>query len=310
MIVILEGPDGGGKTQLADALRQRMQQSRVVHTAKHGPYTGVAPADLCRIYFRAMTPALTHDEHVIMDRSWVSESIYGDVYRSGVNRVDMQRRRMLERIALSRGAVLVVCQPPFENCAKTFLLREKDEYLDNLSQLKAVYEAYDSLGQNMALPFVHYDYTRDNVDTLLGVIKERSIVNKAAGGGCFKEGNILLLCDKGPKTNMRASALVIPFINFLDNDGPSRMLVQTLENEGVLENKVYWINTQTFQGVPTSPDFITQLKPSKIFALGNNAYAWALNNNVRVTKLPPPLHHMQNYSDQPYHIMGYTNGNC
>lgn len=309
MIIILEGPDGSGKTQLADALRQRLQRERMVHIAKHGPYTGVNAADLCRMYFRTMTPALTYDDHVIMDRAWISEPIYGDVYRNGANRVDMPRRRMLERLALSRGAVLVLCQPPFENCAQAFASRQKEEYLDNLEQLKDVYEAYDSLGQGMALPLEHYDYTQDSVDGLLDRIKDRSIDNKAAGGGCFNEGNILLLCDKGPRTNMRASALIVPFINFLDNDGPSRMLAQTLEREGISENQVYWINTQTHQGVPTNPDFIKQLNPGKVFALGNNAYAWALNSNVEAIKLPPPLHHIQHYPDQPYAITERDHGN-
>jgi hypothetical protein len=103
--------------------------------------------------------------------------------------------------------------------------------------------------------------------------------------------------------------VVIPFINFLDNDGPSRMLADALEYEGVTERELYWINTQTYQGTPTEPDFIEKLKPSKIFALGNNAYTWALNNHVKAIKLPPPLHHMQHYPNQPYLIMESDNGN-
>ena len=37
MIVILEGPDGAGKTTLAEALRQRLQGDRMTHVVKHGP---------------------------------------------------------------------------------------------------------------------------------------------------------------------------------------------------------------------------------------------------------------------------------
>ena len=118
-----------------------------------------------------------------------------------------------------------------------------------------------------------------------------------------------MLCDKGPRANVRPSAAVVPFINFLDNDGPSRMLVETLEREGIPESKLYWINTQTYQGTPTSPEFIQKLKPSKVFALGNNAYSWALNNDVQAYKLPPPLYHMQNFPNQPYHITEADYGN-
>jgi thymidylate kinase len=309
MILILEGPDGAGKTTLAETLRQRFQNNGMVHIVKHGPYTGVEPEHLCRIYFRAMSPALTFDDTVIMDRSWISEPIYGEVYRNGANRIDTPRKRMLERVALSRGAVVVHCQPDFEVCAETFEKRPEEEYLDDISQLEQVYNEYEALPLITNLPTVHYDYTRDTVDELLHKIEAVSVKNEASGGGCFKQGNILMLCDKGPRTNVRASAVVIPFINFLDNDGPSRMLADALEYEGVTEKELYWINTQTYQGTPTEPEFIEKLKPSKIFALGNNAYTWALNNNVKAIKLPPPLHHMQHYPNQPYLIMESDNGN-
>jgi len=309
MIVILEGPDGAGKSTLAEQLRKELERDRTTHVVRHGPYNGVGAQDLCRIFFRTMASALTYDDHIIMDRSWVSEPIYAEVYRNGNNRVDLQRRRMLERVALARGGVVVHCQPAFELCEKAFLSRKDVEYLDNVEQLQKVYSEYMSMGQNSALPLLHYDYEHDNVDDLLDSIFAQSIENLAAGGGCFKKGNTLLLCDKGPRTNMRASAVVVPFINFLDNDGPSRMLCATLEQEGLYENDLYWINTQTHEGVGTSSDFLKELSPKRVFALGNNAFTWALNNNVPAIKLPPPLHHMQNYPDQPYTILGAIDGN-
>jgi thymidylate kinase len=309
MIIILEGPDGGGKTTLSEKLRQVLNKDRLTNIVKHGPYKGMSSEDLCKTFFRSMSSALTYDDHVILDRSWLSEPIYGAVYRNGESRVDMQRRRMLERVALARGAVVVHCQPDFEVCAKAFNSRLDEEYLDNVAQLRQVYEAYETLPQRTCLPVIHFDYEKDHADELVEKIEQRSITNKASGGGAFKEGNILMLCDKGPRTNMRPSAAIVPFINFLDNDGPSRMLVEALENEGVPESDMYWINTQDYLGVPTSAKFIKDLKPSKIFALGNNAYAWALNANVKAHKLPPPLYHMQNFPHLPYHITESDYGN-
>lgn len=310
MIIILEGPDGGGKTTLAETLRSRLQNDRMTHVVKHGPYKGVASEDLCKIYFRSMSQALTYDDNVIMDRSWLSEPIYGQVYRKGENRIDMPRWRMLERVALSRGAVVIQCQPDYEDCAKTFLHRHEDEYLDTLGQLKEVYDAYELLQQHTCLPVIHYDYTRDPPEDLFAQLVNKSYTNKSSGGGCFREGNILMLCDKGPRTNVKSSAAIVPFINFLGNDGPSRMLAETLEREGVTEDQVYWINTQSYQGTPTDASFISMLKPKKIFALGNNAYTWALNKDIKAYKLPPPLHHMQNFPNQPYHITEADYGNA
>lgn len=303
MIIILEGPDGAGKTTLAETLRHRLQQDKMTHVIKHGPYKGLVAEELCKIYFRSMSQALTYDDHVIMDRSWLSEPIYGNAYRDGMCRVDMPRRRMLERVALSRGAVIVHCQPSFELCLQTFNSRRDDEYLDTSAQLRRVYDEYESLKLHTSLPVIHYDYQYDEVEALLVKILQASVKNLAEGGGCFKEGNYLMLCDKGPRANVRPGAAVVPFINFLDNDGPSRMLADTLEREEVPESDCYWINTQTYQGTPTNPDFIRALKPKRIYALGNNAYTWALNNSVQAHKLPPPLYHMQNYPNQPYHIL-------
>lgn len=309
MIIILEGPDGGGKTTLSERLRQVLNKDRLTSVVKHGPYIGMSTEDLCKTYFRSMSPALTYNDHVIMDRSWLSEPIYGQVYRDGSNRMDRQRHRMLERVALARGAVVVHCQPDFALCVDTFKSRKGEEYLDNVDQLGAVYDGYESLPMQTCLPVIHYDYEKDTVEELLNKIQQRSIVNKASGGGAFKEGNMLMLCDKGPRTNMRPSAAIVPFINFLDNDGPSRMLADALEREGIPESDIYWINTQDYLGVPASPKFIKDLKPSKIFALGNNAYAWASNASIKAHKLPPPLYHMQNFPHLPYHITESDYGN-
>lgn len=309
MIIILEGPDGGGKTTLAERLRQFFGTHRMAHVMKHGPYIGMSTEDLCKTYFRSMTQALTYDDHVIMDRSWLSEPIYGTVYRNGANRVDLPRRRMLERVALSRGAVVVHCQPDLSLCVDTFKQRKGIEYLDNTEQLGEVYEAYETLSQHTCLPVVHYDYEKDALESLVQTLMDRSTPNGASGGGSFKPGNILMLCDKGPRTNIKASAAVVPFINFLDDDGPSRMLADTLEREGVPESDLYWINTQTYQGTPTDSSFMKDLQPSRVFALGNNAYAWALNNSVQAYKLPPPLYHMQNFPHQPYHVTESDYGN-
>jgi len=309
MIIILEGPDGAGKTTLAETLRQKLQGNKLVHIVKHGPYRDLTSEHLCKIYFRGMTPALTHDDIVIMDRSWLSEPIYGNAYRDGLNRIDTPRKRMLERVALSRGAVVINCLPDFETCLKTFKSRINDEYLDTPTQLQDVYGDYELLDLHTALPVIHYNYQEDSVDELLAHLSRATIENKASGGGCFNEGNMLMLCDRGPRANVKDSAVVVPFINFLDNDGPSRMLAATLDNEGVSESKLYWINTQTYQGVPLDPAFLKALRPSRIFALGNNAYTWALNNGIKVTKLPPPLHHMQHYPDEPYLITHTDHGN-
>ena len=309
MIIILEGPDGGGKTTLSEYIRQHMSDGRMTHVIKHGPYTGLTSEELCKTFFRSMSAAITYNDHIIMDRSWLSEPIYGQVYRNGLNRVDVQRRRMLERVALSRGAVVIQCQPEFDVCCSAFLSRQNQEYLDTPEQLQEVYNAYETLGMQTHLPVIHYDYTQDNPDDILAKALRVSIENFHTGGGSFRQGNYLFLCDKGPQANMKNNTVIVPFINFNDTDGPSRMLAATLEKEGVAESDCYWANTQLPNGKPATTEFIAKLKPKKIFAIGNNAYSWSLKNGIKAQKLPPPLFHMHNFPDQPYNITQADYGN-
>ncbi len=150
---IVEGPDGSGKSTLAQALA-RETQGVLVH---HGSYLRAGAPDLEAIYQLSMTPALHGHADVVLDRCWLSEPIYGAVMRSGVCRVPSSAVRSLERLAESAQAMVVLCLPPFEVCAKTFEGRPEEEYLKKTEQLKKVWEGYDRMPTT--LPVVRYDRT-------------------------------------------------------------------------------------------------------------------------------------------------------
>lgn len=84
LIVILEGPDGAGKTTLAKKLLDDYNTIGVKATIVHA---GAPEPDATFIWFTMVVPALAaledHDV-VIMDRSPLSEKIYGLVLRNKV----------------------------------------------------------------------------------------------------------------------------------------------------------------------------------------------------------------------------------
>lgn len=155
-LYILEGPDGGGKTVLGKELAARLS----VSVGNHGPYSG--EKDIWLHYFNSMLPAYSGERDVILDRCWIAEPIYGEVYRNGVNRLEPWQIRLLEYIAKWCNAVIIWCLPPIETCVATFNARRGQEMLDNEDQLREVYRLYVRAAERSYNGrFIHriYDYT-------------------------------------------------------------------------------------------------------------------------------------------------------
>lgn len=172
-LIILEGSDCSGKSTLAKTLlRDLGGNCSLFH---HGPYKGLSH-ELSRMFLDSMLPAVTGQHPVILDRCWISESIYGPVYRGPVgDRVGPARALMLERVARKSDVIYVFCQPPIHNVIETFKSRIDDEYLDNENQLRSVYNKYDEFFRTKTgLNYIKYDYTTDKDDDVVDRIAELS----------------------------------------------------------------------------------------------------------------------------------------
>lgn len=158
-VYIFEGPDGGGKSTAVSKF-SKMIGAEVVHC---GPFPGVQ-TNLARFYVEAMMPALLGHRAVILDRSWLSEAIYGAAFRKGQTRIDPIEEQMLNRLAARCGAFIFACMPPKSVVTENFLSRKGDEYLDRVDQLHDVYDRYELVFQKMDdegdLDVVDFDYTQ------------------------------------------------------------------------------------------------------------------------------------------------------
>lgn len=118
-IVVLEGPDGVGKSSLGRAL-QEYTAGRYIHLT----YRFRNKMDL---YHRAAIQLCAHlaqNQPVILDRWWISEILYAEAYRGGSPFI--KRHFMLEHIANNIGLTYVLCLP-----------EDRQQYLDNFMKVQA-----------------------------------------------------------------------------------------------------------------------------------------------------------------------------
>jgi thymidylate kinase len=293
MIVILEGPDGAGKTTLAKRLEHELSKTGRVFVNHHGPYPNLDSGALARAYFVSMLPALTHDNHVILDRSWISEPIYAKAYRNVESRITVAQRRMLERAALSRNAVVVNCCAPYGACKKVF--GERPEYIDSGS-LRRVCDEYEDWADFKAsregLSIIDYDYTSDDLDTLIDdVLREKDHKNPLRGGGSYTTCNTLVLSSKWRAPGIQPKAIVIPFMSLSDRPGPpsaSTRLTLDFEDQNIREDQMYWVNLETDGGGQLTAEQVEDIGAARIVAVGPQAKIWCQANGIEATFINAP----------------------
>lgn len=100
-IVLFEGPDGAGKSHAAELREQReLGRGFATHMIHNGPPVGVTDGKkLYNFYLNQLELAVLRrpsDVSTIIDRSFVSEGIYGPIYR-GKSLLTPRQIRKLER---------------------------------------------------------------------------------------------------------------------------------------------------------------------------------------------------------------------
>lgn len=293
-LTIFEGPDGGGKSTAAKVFAESTGAKYV-----HFPALPHVSRNLGRMYVEAMLPALLGYQDVVFDRCWLSEMPYGVAFREGRDRLTDASRRMLERLAMRCGAVVVKCQPAWETVRANYLSRKHMEMLDNEHQLKMVYYLYTE--QPTSLPVFAHDYTKGDlfqIDKMVSDLEPmrfmRHPLDMVSAGNW--EGRVVLIGEAFTERKDCDAFYQWPFASF-SSEGCSQWLTEKLDLTKVSEDEILWLSSDQDLSV------LHDLNPRRIIALGAEAYQQLYKLKIKAAIVQHPQSWMQFNHDQRYPLL-------
>lgn len=166
MKIIMEGPDGGGKSTTLVKLQQAaVDAGEHPGLDHHGPYPGETNGQLYDHYHDSIANGN------YMDRCWISEMIYSIVAREEQPRLSAQLMAQLDSLAWQDRYVVVLAVPPLDIVIDNWSQHGRTEYVEERRKIQRIYDWYWELASKPEkytnMPTVHWDYTQeDNIAAL------------------------------------------------------------------------------------------------------------------------------------------------
>ncbi len=298
-LTIFEGPDGGGKSTAAEAYA-KYAGAKYVH---FGPLPHVKDG-LARMYVEAMLPALLGYQDVVFDRCWLSEIPYGSAFRGGADRLGPDSVRMLERLAMRCGAVVVYCRPNWRTVRQNYLKRKEIEYLESEDQLRHVYEVYAA--QKTGLPSMLFDYTApqserpfylelsDKIDAQRQMQHPLSV---ATAGNW--SADVVLVGESFAERKDQDPWYQWPFASF-SGKGCSRWVTEQLRLANISEKSLLWTNADQ--------DLRAVIDEQQVIALGTSASQSLEAAGIRHEMVPHPQAWKRFNNKQRYPLLDLLGG--
>ena len=150
MILIIEGPDGSGKTTLANQLSKQTGYP-VIHRVQ--PKNDEDKQRMLDEYM----DILQSGKNAIFDRSWYSEMVYGPIMRD-TSVITYPHMYTLETLLAKRGGMIIYCTDKPETLWRRATRRGED-YITEYGTFVDICEAFDELmSVPHKIPVVKYDY--------------------------------------------------------------------------------------------------------------------------------------------------------
>lgn len=149
MVIIIEGPDGSGKTTLANQLAKQ-NKCPIIHKCQP------KSAEKKRM-IQEYVDTIKSNKNVIFDRCWYSEMVYGPIMRDA-SVIDFYDMYELERLLAKSGAIII-----YATGSKTALWQRcqsrGEDYITTRDTFNAICDGFDALMRLPHLiPVVHYEY--------------------------------------------------------------------------------------------------------------------------------------------------------
>lgn len=160
MLVIVEGPDGAGKSTLIQTWK--LSRRYFVMISNAGP-----PPDMQSISrFVHMVRHRPHGMPLVCDRhSCISDRVYGPLLRN----VD-HLRDIPPNWGIADADAIVYCRPPLERILQNVTKNQHEQLAGVVEKITRLTNAYDllffRLEYEARLPVIHFDFTKDSTDAL------------------------------------------------------------------------------------------------------------------------------------------------
>ena len=288
-LIVIDGCDGTGKTTLAEAICRRFNGRYL-----HNTYRWKDKMPLYHTASLHYALKLARHQLVVIDRLWMSEAIYADVYRGGSPWPHMGRT--IDRIVRRFAGVYIITQSPAghkEHFEK--LKSEREEMYDDVDEVRSRYDQlflggytghdHDYVQQlsvhgmhtrNDVLPY-RYDIEGTNLDAFAdmvhGVLQNRMLtqlpealsLNHKNFAGHLGDADTIIV---GDATNSKMRAIEWPWYDFGNS---SEFFSSCLHDILFDEQRAVYVNANSAGGGLYINDCL-RIKPHmNVVALGANA---------------------------------------
>lgn len=160
-MIILEGPDGTGKTTLANALAKKLN-GMVIHAGFDRRW------DIRQFHSAVITSAYFIENAgcpVILDRWAVSEAVYGRVFRGGEA---YDTAALMRDACLSYNPTLVYCRN--DNAVENHLKNkaEREEMYDDMTEVVKTYDELLKSGKYGR--WMVYDFSKRDLNEMVDIL--------------------------------------------------------------------------------------------------------------------------------------------
>jgi thymidylate kinase len=249
-IIVVEGPDGAGKTTLAERLKGTLD-AKVIHlTYRFG-------AQMHRYHTAAIELALRYAETqpVILDRWWPSEIVYANAFRGGSKWP--LGPRMFDRVAQKHGVTYVLALPVDRYTYLEHFKKLKGEREEMYDTMDNVYSEYLDLYERYEHRDDFFRYTMEDWDSVAKYaesVADRAMqhfgrladyakdINQRDVAGNLVDPEVLLV---GEQSNPKGRRRVWPFFEYANS---SLWMADALQKAGVDEVDLAWANAFKVDG--------------------------------------------------------------